>query len=221
MRTAAHATAGLATGLVLVLGLGACGEDDARGTGPGRSTATAPSPAQRPAADFAADVTVGADDVTVTYTLATPGDGPLGVLDRVPRGTSGAAVDYDPTAAWVVADGEDGIRLGQQVFARPEDDDVARETQPVTGATLLQPGKSLEGTVTVPRPFVGSHPYGDDPADPEVALPQDPAEVRFCLGVLADTSVLHETPTGELVAANHAAGADLQYLFCSDPVPLT
>ena len=75
-------------------------------------------------------------------------------------------------------------------------------------------------SATVPRPFVGLHPYGEDPADPELVLPEDPSEARFCLGVLADTGVLHETPRGELVADDDDANVALQHLFCSDPTPL-
>lgn len=214
MRTVAPLLASCAVGLVLT----ACGSEE-----PVTTEGATPMPtssAARPEADFTADVAVADDVVTVTWSLTNTGAVPLGVLDRVPSGSSGSAVDFDSGAAWVVADGDDRVQLGQQVLARPEADGVARETTPVTGATLLEPGTTLEGTATVPRPFVGFHPYGEDPSDPELVLPADPVDVRFCLGVLADTSVLYETPRGVLVADDQEANVALQYLFCSDPAAL-
>ena len=153
------------------------------------------------------------------YSLTNTATAPVTVLNRVPNGTSGAAVDYDPAAAYVAdADGGRQVVLSQQVFARPDTDGENLETSPVTGATALAAGETLEGDVTVDRPFVRATPYDDD-GD----IPSDAATVRFCLGVIATPLVGGDTRTvgsSGLLVVNDDSTFERQYLFCSDPAPL-
>ncbi len=201
------------------LALTGCGGE---GDGSDGESPTPSSSADRPDLIFTDDVVVSDDSVQVTYSLKNTGSQPATVLNRVPNGPSGAAVDYDPSAAWVTGD-DDEIVVSQQVFPRPDTDKMTWETSAVTGATTLAPGATLDGSVTVPRPFVRFHPYGNDIGDGEIELPDDPSSVGFCLGVIATPLVDGDTRPGNgagLLVTNDDSTFERQYLFCGDPVPL-
>lgn len=217
----------VAAAAVLGLLLGGCGDGDKSpgGSEPGGAPsdpADPPGGAPAPPATFAADVVPGADGVRITYTLRNDGTGELLVVDGIPR-PSGATVVYGPDRAYVTGAGADGILLSQRVFPWPDAGAMGWEQAPRVGVTRLAAGQELRRELTVPEPFVRAHPFGDDLGDGPVALPEQPREVTFCLGVIAPPYApalaydeRGETPT---VAHGNESWA-AQHQLCAEPVPL-
>ena len=92
---------------------------------------------------------------------------------------------------------------------------------PQIGATVLEPGASLAVTLEVPLPLERNQPFGDDLGAGPIALPDEPSEVRFCLGLLP-RSFTDAAPDedGVVLLAQTDASAAVQHLLCSDPTPL-
>lgn len=177
--------------------------------------------APRPDVDFTAEITPDADAVTVSWSLTNTGSEPLLVVDRAPR-PSGAAVVYDPEAAYVVG-GDDGlVMISSQLFATPETDRMTWTQLPRAGATEVAPGATIERTLSMPVPFVRASPWGDDIGDGPIALPDPVTDLQFCLGVLAGEPqpAWGPGPDGDVVVLNHGSRAvAAQHVLCSDRVP--
>ena len=165
------------------------------------------STAERPAANVDADIQVADESVIISYSLTNTGEQPITVLD--------------PTPPYVTGD-DDQIVVSQQVFPRPDTDRKTWETSATTAATTVAAGETVHGKVSVPRPFVRLHPYGNDIGYGEIDLPSDPDSVRFCLGVIATPLVGGDTRDGGdgLLVVNDDSTFERQYLYCSDPAAL-
>lgn len=216
----------LAVALVGTLVVAGCaGAEEEQVPDPTSTEGGPAEPAQealRPDVDFAADLTLGADAVAVSWTLTNTGDRPLLVVDRAPR-ASGASVVYDPSVAYVVGADDGLVQVASRLFHAPETDRMSWARPPRAGATELAAGATLARELAVPLPLVRSSPWGDDVGHGPIELPDPVEAVQFCLGVLAGEPQPSWGPgaDGDVVVLNHGGGAvAAQHVLCSDPVPL-
>jgi hypothetical protein len=217
----------LLLGLLLVSGLSAC--DDGGEGSSGEPTASEPAdPAgssTRPAAQFDVQVTPEEDGVRVSYQLVNQGSAQLLVPNRLPV-PAGAGVRYRSDLAYVTG-GPDGlVQLSHRVFAWPDTDRKTWEVAPRVGVTRVAPGRSVsaELTVPLPLPLTRNQPFGDDIGYGTIRLPDPVKDVVFCLGVLPGPSSgvipLHRDDGVRLTEHGNSTNS-AQFLFCSDPVPLS
>ena len=175
----------------------------------------APQPA---GTTYHATIEVEADQVVVRWHLMNEGKQELLVSDGIPV-AAGAGVRLRRDTAYVIPDGGD-VELSQRVFPWP-DTDKTWATAPRVGVTRLAAGDSLTGTVTVPRPLTLSHPFGTDLGDGELSLPDAPARVTFCLGVIAPplkAALALKSMNGGETIVHGEVPFESQHLFCADPV---
>lgn len=208
--------------LLGVLSLAGCADESSGGNGGNGGGEEPPprSPAPKPDARADLAVVVEGSEVRVTWKLTNTGSTPLLVVSRVPV-PSGAGTAWRPDVAYVTPEG-DGARLSQEVFDWP-DTDLTWDVSPRVGVTEVPAGHELEQEVVVPVPLQVRHPFGADPGDGPVGLPEDPATVRFCLGVIAPpyAPALARRDEGGQDSVNHGnVPWDSQYVFCSEPVSL-
>lgn len=208
---------------VLGLALGGCGADakDPSPAGGPSDPADPDGGVADPGLDFAATVRTGDGTVRVSWRLRNTTDGELLVLDGVPR-AAGAGVRYDAALAYVTGRGS-GILLSQRAFPWPDTDAMTWEQAPRVGVTRLAAGAELRRELTVAEPLERRHPFGADLGDGPVALPDDPDEVTFCLGVVAPPypPALGLSEDDGVTTVNHGnATWDAQTQLCADPAAL-
>ena len=223
----------LAAVTVGALVLSACGSepddegDDGGGPGGGEVSsavrdggepADPTSPAARPDADFAAEVTVADGAIRVTYRFTNRSDDEMLLPDQLADENG----EYDGTTSRAYVTGEDGaVLISQRVFPQPDTDRKDWAQAPKVQATRVAAGESVRGSVEVPRPFERLQPFGDDLGYGVIALPDPAGEVRFCLGVLSSpypVPVADQAGVAAPLLDHSNQNAEAQYLFCSDPV---
>ena len=215
----------LLLGPLLVSGLAAC-DDGGEGSSaePAASEpADPPGTPTRPAAQFDVQVSPEEDGVRVSYRLVNQGSAPLLVPNRLPV-PAGAGVRYRSDLAYVTG-GPDGlVELAHRVFAWPDSDRKTWEVAPRVGVTQVAPGRSVSAELTVPLPLTRNQPFGDDIGYGTIRLPDPIQDVVFCLGVLPGASSgvipLHRDD-GVLLTEHGNSTNSAQFLYCSDPVPLS
>lgn len=209
--------------------LASCGDEDSgepttgiggvTGVAAGGEPADPASDVTRPGADFDADVSVSADAVRVRYTFTNRTRAEVLVANLLPDDSGalgGAGLAY-------VTGAGDGIAISQRVFPQPDTDRMDWAQPPEVGATRVAPGDTVRAEVEVPRPLERRQPYGNDLGYGPIALPDPPADVRFCLGVLPSpypVPVADQAGEAAPVLDHGQGNARAQYLFCSEPVEL-
>ena len=173
--------------------------------------------AEQPDATFDARLQVEGDSVHVSYRFTNEADEPLLVVNRLPTDV-GAGVEYRAEAAYVVGLSDELVEISQRVFAKPEG--VEYESLPKVGVTEVPPGETVTTAVVVPLPLALTGPWGEDPGPGAVDVPDDPAEVEFCLGVLTPPYDERLTTTDDGQRVTFHGSVERQALFCSDPVTL-
>jgi hypothetical protein len=218
---------GLAVSAAVVTGCNSAGPVNLGGGGaPGIEDGGEPDDpggnGDRPDAAYDVKVTVDASAVHVGYSLTNKAAQPMLVVNRIPA-VAGAGVRYWDDRAYVTGQDNDRVQLSQRAFAWPNTDRKNWVQAPRVGVTRVAPGETVTATISVPRPFTRSQPFGDDLGYGTIALPDPAKDVVFCLGVIPSPWPLAIGMTeddGVPTIAHGDAANDAQYLFCSDPKPL-
>lgn len=220
----------MATALLAVVLAGCSGSDTSEGSdgepdgdSPSSTSTSTTEPTDEtdvPRPDVTADleVTPGADDVVVSYSVTNDDDVPLLLVNRLPQ-TVGAGTSYVSSGVYVTGTDDGAVEVSQRVFPWPEGD-VERVAAPAVGASVLRPREVVQVSVVVPTPFVDSQPFGDDLPAGVSAVPDSPEQVSFCLGVLPRGAGKAPDADGVVVLNHGDQVAEAQYLLCSDPVDL-
>jgi hypothetical protein len=198
-----------ASGLLALLVAG-CGSDDAPDSAEGTDPAT-----------LEVDVETVDAGLRIRWTVTNDGDTPLLVLDDF----QGDEPPGEPVQGAFVTGGEgdgrgDGVvEVSRRLFPVRADLEGVQQQYGVA-ATELAPGASATATENVTVPFAFSPAA---PVDGGADLPDDPAEVVFCLGV-ADPDRVDVGPLaaahGHWFVLHSEANAARQTLLCGDPFDL-
>ncbi len=218
-RRRGRALAGAVTLSVLVgAAVSGCGSDDGDDSGDGEDAADVSRP--DPPAEASLDVDVERVDagLRITWTVTNDGDVPLLVFD----GLDGDEAPGEPVQGAYVTGGDgsglggdDGVaEISRRLFPVP--DDLEGVQQYGTNASELGPGATASQTENV------SLPLDDAPAAPEgggEALPEDPSEAVFCLGVgpQDELDASSNVTPGRWFVPHGEANTAHQTLLCSDP----
>lgn len=165
-----------------------------------------------PDVTYTIDITPESNSLTWDYEVRNDGATVLAVVN----GPDPSAPDEEPPV-WVVNAGGGTVEVSQRLHDQPEG--LLLEEPIRAGASILRPGESLTGSATVPLALQLHHPHvrADDlESYPGYAVPDDPTDVVFCLGVLEIAP-----DRDEAWPFTHDGMARGQHLLCSEPHTLT
>lgn len=151
-----------------------------------------------------AEATVDGDVMRVSYTVTNGGDDTVAVAAAIEPFREGSTTfRADPTAAWVLA-GADGVtRIHKGSVGRPSGPDgegADPAAAPPVYVVAVDAGTSVHGTVEVPWPLQGHHPwYGSE--HPDRPVPDGVEAVAFSVDVAPMTAAIEAAPTVERDAA--------------------
>jgi hypothetical protein len=205
--------------LVPFLVIGGCGSDDDTGGDTGGDTGSAGDTGLD---DGGLDVEVERLDagLRITWTLSNDGNAPLLVFDDF----RGDEAPGEPVQGAFVTGGEgDGRGDGVVEVARrlfPVPGDLEGVQQYGVSASELAPGANATATENVVLPF-SYHPAAPQGGGAE--LPDEPAQVVFCIGIgepgAVDASEMSGS-AGRWFVPHNEANAARQTLLCSEPFDL-
>ncbi|GAA0796309.1 hypothetical protein [Spirilliplanes yamanashiensis] len=158
------------------------------------------------------------------YVLRNDEPTELAVFNGDPADDNPLAESPSPQA-WVVPRDGTTVEVAQRLFAAPPTGGPHRSY--LQYGTVLPPGATLSGRVTVPYPLTLTHPYGTA-FDPPLRLPDVRERVVFCIGVARPADVpAAARPSGGPADPSavpgartqvYAHGADVpQHLVCAPP----